>query len=135
MDENVTDDSNNSEIGEIAESVLESRLTRILIAWVGGIRERARGVLIATALFTVGCIAYTATHIGINTSHTALLSDELPFWQEYMEYAEVFPILDEALLVVIDADTPLAARDATERLAARLREMGPAAAIHAARRG
>jgi len=106
-----------------AESAFESRLTRALVAWVDGVRARARAVLIATGLFTVGCIAFAVTHIGINTSHTALLSEDLPFWQQYMAYAKVFPILDEALLVVVDADSALAARDATELLAARLREM------------
>ena len=103
VDENGKHDSVNT------ESVLESRVTRALVAWVDGVRIRARGVLFAMALFTTLCIAFTATHIGINTSHTALLSDDLPFWQEYMAYAEVFPILDEALLVVVDADSPLAA--------------------------
>lgn len=101
----------------------EGMLTRGLVRWVEGVRVRARGVLGATAVVTVACLVYTATHVGINTSHTALLSDDLPFWQEYMAYAEVFPILDESLLVVVDADTAARARDAAEALAGRLREM------------
>ena len=101
----------------------EGRLTRFLVAWVGAVRLRARKVLVATALFTLACIAFTATHLGINTSHTALLSDDLPFWREYMAFAEVFPILDEALLVVVDAEATVDARDAANALANRLREM------------
>ena len=73
---------------------IEGFLGRLLAVWVGGVQRRARGVLVATSLLTAALLAYTALELGINASHTALLSEDLPFWQEYNEFAEVFPIVD-----------------------------------------
>jgi hopanoid biosynthesis associated RND transporter like protein HpnN len=97
-------------------------LSRGLVAWVDGVRRHARAVLAAVALVTVGLGGYAATHLGINTYFAAVLDDDLPFWQDYNEFGKVFPILDEALLVVIDAETPRRAQDAADALAARLAE-------------
>jgi hopanoid biosynthesis associated RND transporter like protein HpnN len=99
---------------------IDELLTRGLVAWVEAVRRRARPVLVATALASVVLLGYAATHLGITTRHTALLADDLPFWEAYLEFAEVFPILDEALLVVVDAENPGRARDATTALADRL---------------
>ena len=99
---------------------MEGPLSRVLVAWVDAVRRHARGVLIATAIVTAILLVYTATNFKINTHHTALLSDDLPFWNEYKAFAEIFPILDEAMLVVVDADTPDQARDAADKLAAHL---------------
>jgi hopanoid biosynthesis associated RND transporter like protein HpnN len=99
---------------------MEGQLSRALVAWVDAVRRHARGVLIATAVVTSVLLVYTAANFRINTHHTALLSDDLPFWNEYKAFAEVFPILDEALLVVVDAETPDLARDAADELAAHL---------------
>jgi predicted RND superfamily exporter protein len=101
---------------------MEGRLSRALVAWVEAVRLRARSVLIATAITTFALLAYAVTHLGVNTQHTAILSDDLPFWKQYNEFAEVFPILDEALLVVVEADTSGGAREAAQILADRLAE-------------
>lgn len=95
-------------------------LNRWLVAWVRAVQRRARLVVVATAVLSVLLLGYAATHLLLTTRHTALLSDGLPFWDAYLEFAEVFPILDEALLVVVDAETPMRARDATAALADRL---------------
>ena len=97
-------------------------LSRGLVAWVDGVRRHARAVLVAVALVTVGLAGYAATHLGINTYFAAVLDDDLPFWEDYNAFGKVFPILDEALLVVIDAETPRRAQDAADALAARLAE-------------
>jgi hopanoid biosynthesis associated RND transporter like protein HpnN len=101
---------------------IDEVLSRGLIAWVDGVRRHARAVLVAIALVTVGLAGYAATHLGINTYFAAVLDDDLPFWEDYNAFAKVFPILDEALLVVIDAETPRRAQDAADVLAARLAE-------------
>jgi hypothetical protein len=98
-----------------------SPLSRLLEAWVRGVRQRARGVIWAFAVTTLVLIGYTVLRLGINASHTALLSDDLAFWLEYNAFAEVFPIVDEALFVVVDGDSAIQANDATEALAIRLR--------------
>jgi hopanoid biosynthesis associated RND transporter like protein HpnN len=99
---------------------MERTLSRALVSWVDFARRRARAVVIAVSLATVSLGAFTVLTLGVNTHHTAILSDDMPFWRSYREFAEVFPILDEALLVVIDAETVEAAQSAANRLAARL---------------
>jgi len=101
---------------------MEGLLSGALVAWVDAVRRRARGVLVATALATLVLLVYAVTQLGVYTHHTAILSEDLPFWKAYNEFAEVFPILDEVLLVVVDAETATAARNAAEDLASRLRE-------------
>ncbi len=99
---------------------LERLLAARMAAWVDGARQRARKVLAATALVSLVLAACTLALLGVDTRHTALLDEDLPFWRYYNDFASVFPILDEALLVVVDADTPGLARAATQSLAERL---------------
>jgi hopanoid biosynthesis associated RND transporter like protein HpnN len=101
---------------------MEGLLSRALVAWVDAVGRHARGVLVATALVTLVLLGYSVSQLGVYTHHTAILSDDLPFWKAYNEFAEVFPILDEVLLVVVDAETPAAAREAAADLAERLGE-------------
>jgi len=84
------------------------------------VQRRYRAVLWATAISSVAVLAYVVLNLGFDTSHRALLSGDLPFWKEYNAFAEVFPIVDEAIFVVIDAETPMRAREAADVLAERL---------------
>jgi hopanoid biosynthesis associated RND transporter like protein HpnN len=93
-------------------------LARALATWVRAVRRNARAVLWGAALLTAAAGAYAVTHLGINTHHTAIVDDDLAFWDAYNDFGEVFPIVDEALLVVVDAESPACARDATRALAA-----------------
>jgi hopanoid biosynthesis associated RND transporter like protein HpnN len=90
--------------------------------WVDAVRQRARLVLWLTSIATLVFLGYALNNLGLNMSQSAILSDELPFAKRYKEYAEVFPIVDEAIFVVVDADTPIRAKKAVEALAARLDE-------------
>jgi len=99
---------------------LEALIDRVLAAWVAGVCQRHRLVLWLTALSSLVLLAYTVTQLGVNTHHTAILSEDLEFWQDYNAFAETFPILDEALLVVVDAETAGEAREAALELAERL---------------
>ncbi|MBW2267975.1 MAG: MMPL family transporter [Deltaproteobacteria bacterium] len=99
---------------------MEDRLGRILAAWVDAAQHRARAILVWTGVVTVALLGYAALSLGVNMHHTAILDDDLPFWKHYHEFADVFPILDEALLVVVDADTATEARDAALLLADNL---------------
>ena len=102
------------------ERRLESLLRRALVAWVAAVQRRYRAVLAAAALSTLAVLAYIGFNLGFNTSHRARLGDDLPFWEEYNAFAEVFPIVDEAIFIVIDAETPTRAREAADALAERL---------------
>ena len=84
---------------------MQGSRSRLLVAWVDAVQRRAGSVLLATGAVTVAVLWYAVATLGVNTHHTAILSDDLPFWKHYHEFADVFPILDEALLVVIDAET------------------------------
>jgi len=95
-----------------------------LVGWVDLVARRARLVLVLACVLTLPVGVYAALSLGIDTSHRALLSEDLDFWEDYNAFAEVFPILDEALLVVIDGETPDRARDAAMALAARLEVRG-----------
>ncbi len=99
---------------------MQGSRSRLLVAWVDAVQRRAGSVLLATGAVTVAVLWYAVATLGVNTHHTAILSDDLPFWKHYHEFADVFPILDEALLVVIDAETAAEARDAARTLAERL---------------
>ena len=101
---------------------MEQALERALVALVRAVARRARAVALACALASVVLLGWALTHLGVNTHHTAILSDDMPFWRDYNEFAEVFPILDESLIVVIDAETVGAARDAAVLLAQRLEQ-------------
>jgi len=104
------------------DGAVDSSLSRLLAAWVRAVERHARLVLWGFALGTIGCLAYTGLVLGINASHRALLSEDLESWREYEAFADVFPIVDEAIFVVVDGDSPIQARDATAALAARLSE-------------
>ena len=105
-----------------ARRPVDDRIGDALSWWVHGVRRHSGRVIGGFAFSTLAIAIYTAVSLGINASHMALLSDDLDFWKQYSAFAEVFPIVDEALFVVIDADSPIQANKATELLAARLRE-------------
>ncbi|TDJ14268.1 MAG: hypothetical protein E2O66_03475 [Deltaproteobacteria bacterium] len=101
---------------------MEGWLGRALVAWVEAVSRRAVPIIVATTVLTLLIGAYAATHLGINTDNNAIVSADLDFWQDYHEFAEVFPILDEAMLVVVDAESASAAIDAVRLLEERLAE-------------
>lgn len=79
-------------------------------------------VLFVAGLITIGACWATATRLVINTDPNVMLSPQLPFRAAALELAETFPVLQDNLVLVIDATEPDAARDATLALAAKLAE-------------
>ena len=79
---------------------MDETLSRVLAAWVDAVRRRAGAVVVAVLLATAPLFWYAATHLGVNADNTSMLSEDLPFRQLYDQFARVFPILDNALLVV-----------------------------------
>ncbi len=102
------------------ESAAGGSLVAALSSWMALCWARSRAILALVALLSVGLGAYAASHLSIDMRHTALLDEGLDFWADYNAFAEIFPILDEALLVVVDAETPGRARMAASLLAERL---------------
>ncbi len=102
------------------DSKPEGVIDRALVVWVRITLRHRRLVIWSFTATTLALLVYTALELGVNASHTALLSDDLEFWQQYTEFAEAFPIVDETLFVVVDADSALRARRSTQALADRL---------------
>lgn len=102
--------------------VVDQALGRSLGRLVRWVTARAGAVATVLGLATLAIAAWTVPHVGFNMDHKRLVSPDLPFQRVAERFAEYFPSLDDTLLVVIDGQTPERAREAAERLAARLQQ-------------
>jgi hopanoid biosynthesis associated RND transporter like protein HpnN len=64
---------------------------------------------------------YTVNNLGINTDTAEMLSETLPFRRNYNAFKTAFPQYDDAMLIVVDAETPELAHDASTALVAELK--------------
>jgi hypothetical protein len=60
------------------------------------------------------------THLGINSDNVRMLADTLPSKIAYTEFSKFFPNLDDALLIVVDGETPELARESADALEKKL---------------
>ena len=93
---------------------------RILGGWVYLTHRYALAVVLFASVTSAALLYYTANNLGINTDTAEMLSETLPFRRNYKAFKNAFPQYDDALLIVIDADTPELAQDASKALAAQL---------------
>ncbi len=100
-----------------------------LRAWTGTVQRHAWKVLIAFALLGAALASYTAQHLGVNTDTTDMISADLQWRQDFIEFREAFPLLWRSLIVVLDADSADLADDAQARLTQALAEQPQFAAI------
>ena len=77
-------------------------------------RSRPWLVVALCALLTAGSVYVTATILEIDTDSDRLLSAELPVGQTNRALAEVFPDLQNNLIVMVEADEPADARAAAD---------------------
>jgi hopanoid biosynthesis associated RND transporter like protein HpnN len=99
--------------------------TRLFERWTDFIGHHSFLVLFLSLLATVGAVIYTVNHFRIDTEMTDMISDKLPYRKLEKEFQSAFPQFKETIVVVIDADSPEAARLQTAKLAGRLkRETG-----------
>jgi hopanoid biosynthesis associated RND transporter like protein HpnN len=94
---------------------------RLFGAWANFIGHHSYLVLFLSLLATVGVAIYTVNHFRIDTEMTDMISDKLPYRKLEKEFQSAFPQFKETIVVVIDADTPEAARLHRDKLAERLR--------------
>jgi hopanoid biosynthesis associated RND transporter like protein HpnN len=99
---------------------LNEILANALVGWVRAIARRPRTVVVATGLLTLALLGYTATHLRINSDNVRLIGENLPARKNHEAFAALFPNLENALLIVVDAETPELTREATEELTSRL---------------
>jgi hopanoid biosynthesis associated RND transporter like protein HpnN len=98
----------------------EARVTSLLCAWVDGVGRHARAVVAAALAITLLLGLYTARNLGVNSDNLRLIAEDLPFMQRHREFARLFPLLSNALIVVVDGKSPELARDGADALARAL---------------
>ncbi|MFP6640926.1 MAG: MMPL family transporter [Myxococcota bacterium] len=98
----------------------EEQMGRWLIAWVDAARRNSGWVIVTCLGVTLAAAAYAAFFLGINSDNVRLISADLPSRQNHEAFAALFPNLDDALLVVVDGETPELAREAARALLDRL---------------
>ena len=96
-------------------------LAQGIAAWVDGAARRSGWVIGLCSAITVFAGFYAATELGVNSDNVQMVAEDLPSRQNHEAFARLFPNLENALLVVVDAQTPELAREASSRLAERLR--------------
>jgi len=101
---------------------LQRFLTPHLQRWLGFVSQHARQVSASCILATLAALVYAFFNLGINADNLSLISDSLQSRKNQAAFGALFPNLEEAILIVIDGDTPALARDATDALASRLQE-------------
>jgi len=102
------------------KSRFDELIGRVLTLWVGLVLANATRVVGAVLVLALVLLGYTTAFLGINSDNVSLVSEDVPSRRALDEFAELFPILNNALLVVIDAESPELARDAASELAADL---------------
>ena len=95
---------------------------RLFAGWADFVGHHSFPVLLFSFLATVGVLVYTANHFRINTELTDMISDKLPYRKLEKEFKRAFPQFKETIVVVIDADTPEAARLYRDKLTERLKK-------------
>ncbi len=100
---------------------LDDFLSRHLSRVVDHAVHHAGAVIAGCAVLTVSFGAYAALHLGVNSDNVKLVSEDLPSRQNHEAFAKLFPNLENALLIVIDGESPEAARDGAEKMVRALR--------------
>jgi len=99
---------------------LQEILTPRLKGWLRFVLAHSRRIAAVVVGITAAMLVYIFFNLGINSDNLSLISDDLESRRNHAAFAALFPNLEEAMLVVVDGDTPAQARDATDALAARL---------------
>ena len=103
----------------MANNFLE-QTNRLLGGWVYLTYRYALVLVLLASVATANLLYYAASNLGINTDTAEMLSETLPFRRNYKTFKTSFPQYDDSLLIVIDADTPELAQDASKTLATQL---------------
>ena len=88
--------------------------------WVRASQDHAHLVLWLVAAFAIACVAYVQAHLTVDTNSQQLISSQLPWRRAFEELDRLFPVLSNALVVVIESPTPELADEAQQQLVAAL---------------
>lgn len=96
---------------------IDEWLARSLARWIDGVRRHARATVRAVLGLTLALAIYTLSFLGINSDNVRLVPPDLPSRKAHDALVEHFPNLEEAMFVVVDAESPELAREAASSLA------------------
>ena len=96
--------------------------TSLLARWAALVHRAAWLVAIIAVLSAIAGGIFVVRNVGINTDTSEMLSRKLEFLRLSAEMKAAFPMLEENLVIVIDAPTPERAERAAARIAAGIRE-------------
>lgn len=101
---------------------LDAAVSRFLHGWFGWVHAHASRVVVATLIATLALGVYAVLYLGINSDNLSMVSEHLPSRVYHAEFSKHFPNLENALLIVVDGDTPELARDGAAAIEQALRE-------------
>ncbi len=88
--------------------------------WVTLCARNAKLVCLLSLLTCAFFANYVVDNLGINTKTTDMLSEKLSWRQNLLEHEKHFPQLTDTLVAVVDAQSPMLALQAADKLAASL---------------
>ncbi|WP_161966102.1 MMPL family transporter [Steroidobacter cummioxidans] len=88
--------------------------------WVQASQDHARVVLLLAVALAVVCAIYVQGHFSVDTNSENLISEKLPWRRAVMELDQLFPVLSNTLVVVIESHTSELADEAQRQLVAAL---------------
>jgi hopanoid biosynthesis associated RND transporter like protein HpnN len=100
---------------------LDNFLSRASASAVRFAERHAAAVVGVSLLLTVVSAAATVNWLGLNTDTRAMLSEDLPFRRLTKQFETAFPVLEQPMIIVVDAESASRAREAAAALAERLR--------------
>jgi hopanoid biosynthesis associated RND transporter like protein HpnN len=103
------------------EAVETDWLSRALTAYVRWVLRHAGWIIVIGLLGSGLCAVYAAGHLGINTDTADMISPDLPWRRDYIEYRTDFAGRDRNIVIVVDANSPEQADRFSSALAKGLR--------------
>ncbi len=97
-------------------------MRRLIMTAVALSRRHARAVIAAYLAAIVLGLAYTSSHLGIDTNTDHLFAASLPWRQEQMKFDRAFPQFQNLIVAVVRADVPETADATAKALAAKVAE-------------
>ena len=102
---------------------IDSYLSMRMVRWVSLVMRNARSFALVILVTTLALLGYTLTNLSINSDAVSLIAEDLPARINHEAFARLFPNLENALFVVIDAKTPELSRQAALKLGHRMRRL------------
>jgi hypothetical protein len=99
---------------------LEAAVDRVCGRWVAFVDSRPAAVLAVVGMLVAALGTYAAYTIGIDADPRTLVNPSLPFQVRQRDLGKTFHALADGILVVIEADSPVAAGHAADALGAKL---------------